>query len=222
MRAVLFLFSWVCWANILFSQTFVATPGPLLQQEIQFNQANECDIYFDNPGGDSLHLRWRMVESNLPEEWNADLCDYGHCYNGMPPNGLMSTVYDSIQPYLKLIVQPGNTAGATWIWYRVYEDGNPDNFVDVFFSLYTPGTLFTNAPEEIKLKAFPNPVVSDLFIENELALPLPSRMINSAGQLMWQGVVSASGSQQIIVSTWPAGVYFLHHENGTQKILIGQ
>jgi hypothetical protein len=119
-------------------------------------------------------------------------------------------------------VQPGNTAGATWIWYRVYEDGNPDNFVDVFFSLYTPGTLFTNAPEEIKLKAFPNPVVSDLFIENELALPLPSRMINSAGQLMWQGVVSASGSQQIIVSTWPAGVYFLHHENGTQKILIGQ
>ena len=85
-----------CLTNNLLAQTFSAAPDPLFQKEIQFNQANECYIYFDNPSGDSLRLRWRLVESNLPEAWDADLCDYGSCYIGIPPNGLMSTVHDTI------------------------------------------------------------------------------------------------------------------------------
>jgi len=222
MRALLSLFLWVCWANILFSQTFIATPGPLLQKEIQFNQANECYIYFNNPSGDSLHLRWRLLDSNLPEEWSADFCDYGTCYNGMPPNGLMNVVYDSIQPYLKLIVQPGNTAGATWIWYRVYENGNQDNFVDVFFSLHTPGTLSTNMPDETTLKAFPNPVSNHLFLENQQTRPVQSSLRNVAGQLMWQGVIPAFGTQQLEVAFWPAGMYFLQHGKDVQKIMVGK
>lgn len=41
-----FLILCVCFANQLFAQTFHASPAPLLVQELQFEQANECYIYF--------------------------------------------------------------------------------------------------------------------------------------------------------------------------------
>ncbi|MDO8366935.1 MAG: T9SS type A sorting domain-containing protein, partial [Saprospiraceae bacterium] len=220
MRSFYLVFLCVCLANSLPSQTFYASPDPLLVKEIQFDQANECIIHFDNPGGDSLLLHWRLVESNLPEEWDADLCDYGLCYIGIPSNGLMSTVYDTIQPYLKLIVQPGNVAGATWIWFRVYEEGNPDNFEDVFYSLHTPGTLSTNAQEISALSVYPNPTSDQLYLENRQAVSGISRIFNANGQLMWAGAIPANGLEQIGVGEWPAGLYFLQTGGQTKKILV--
>ncbi|MFN0174749.1 MAG: T9SS type A sorting domain-containing protein [Saprospiraceae bacterium] len=217
----LFIF-WVCLASIASAQTFFATPDALLVKEIQFEQANECYIYFDNPSGDSLQLHWRLVESNLPEEWDADLCDYGLCYIGIPSNGLMSTVYDTIQPYLKLIVQPDTMPGATWIWFRVYEEGNPDNFVDVFFSLNTPGTLSTSTQPESALQAYPNPTSDQLFLDNTQSTPQTSRITNTNGQLMWQGMISAFDRVQIRVGEWPNGLYFLQTGNRIQKIIVNK
>ena len=220
MRASCLLFLSVCLAKLLSAQTFNASPGPLLQQEIQFNQANECYIYFDNPSGDSLQLHWRLVESNLPDAWDADLCDYGLCYIGIPSNGLMSTVYDTIRPYLKLILQPGDAPGATWIWFRVYEEGNQDNFVDVFFSLYTPGTLGADSPLESTLVAYPNPASQYLFLENNQSARVIFRVSNVQGQLVWQGSVSAFSQEKVEVGDWPDGFYFLQNGSRIQKIVV--
>ena len=144
------------WINLVLGQTFMADPEAVLTKELQFNLANECYIYFTNPSGDTLHLRWRMIESNLPDSWVADLCDYGTCYSGIPSNGLMSPVYDTIQPYLKLIVQPGENAGACWIWFRAYENGNQTNYADVFLTciLKVPFRLKTFS-QQIPFKLFP-------------------------------------------------------------------
>jgi len=204
----------------LLAQTFQAVSNPLLQKEIQFNQANECYIYFDNPSGDSLQLHWRLIESNLPEDWDADLCDYGLCYIGIPSNGLMSTVYDTIQPYLKLIVQPGNIPGATWIWFRVYEEGNDANFVDVFYSLHTPGTLSTDTQEDSALRVYPNPASDYMFLENKQSMNSTSGVFNTHGQWMWQGTIPALGQERLEVGEWPDGVYFLQSGNRIQKMVI--
>lgn len=209
-----------CCVNHLFAQTFSAVPGPLLSKELQFEQANECYIYFDNPSGNSLQLHWRLLESDLPEEWDADLCDYGLCYIGIPSNGLMSPVYDTIQPYLKLIVQPGTAPGATWIWFRVYEEGHEDNFVDVFYSLYTPGTLAASAPTSSNVLAYPNPAQSVLILENNLPTSSIASIRNLAGQSVWQGKLAAQSQQTISLDHWPNGLYLLQNGQQTQKILI--
>ncbi len=216
------LFLCVCLVNISFAQTFNPIPGPVLVKEVQFDQANECYIYFNNPSGDSLRLRWRLVESNLPQAWDADLCDYGLCYIGIPSNGLMSTVYDTIQPYLKLIVQPGNAPGATWIWFRVNEEGNLANFVDVFFSLHTPGTLSTSTQNEPELQVYPNPVSEQLILENLQSGSILSRITNTDGRLVWQGVIPANSQDRIMVGDWPAGVYFLQHGNRVHKVIVNK
>jgi hypothetical protein len=210
----------VCFANQLFAQTFNSTPAPLLVQELQFEQANECYIYFDNPGGDSLRLRWRLIESNLPAEWDADLCDYGWCYIGIPSSGLMSTVYDTIQPYLKLIVQPGTNPGTTWIWFRAFEDGNQANFEDVFFSLHTAGTLRTNTPETAVLLAYPNPANETLHLQNTSQHNTLARIFNANGQVRWQGEIPPQSMQTIPVNDWPSGFYMLQNGSLRQPLLL--
>lgn len=207
-------------ANATWGQTFFPFPDPVSAQELAFEQANECYIYFDNPSGDTLQLRWRSLEISMPEDWIADLCDYGLCYVGIPPNGTMNPVYDSIQPYLKLIVQPGTTPGSAWMWFRVFEKNNESNSVDVFFSLFTTGTTGTGEPVEASLVVFPNPASDFLIIENKGITENTARLFNAAGSVVWKKNLLPSDRTRADLSACPAGMYFLHHAGATHKILI--
>ncbi len=220
MRLLHLVFSLAILTQTAQGQTFFATPEAVLHQELQFEMANECYIYFDNPSGNSLQLHWRLVESNLPELWDVDLCDYGTCYIGIPSNGLMNPVQDTIQPYLKLIVQPGTNAGSTWIWFRVYEEGNPDNFQDVFYSLHTPGTLSTQTPLNEGVAVCPNPASVWIQLENKQEIAQPVQIFDSRGQRIWGDELPAKSDQQISTHAWPSGVYVLQSGKNRQKIIV--
>lgn len=193
-----------------FTQPFFPVPGPVLEKEVAFNQANECYIFFNNPSGDSLQLRWRSLSADMPQGWAADLCDYGLCYVGIPPNGTMNPVFDTVQPYLKLIVQPGNAPGSAWFWFRVFEKDNEDNYADVYFSLFTPGTTAVYAPGPVSLAAFPNPVRDLLFIENKETKGRQARLLDMAGRPVRELYVPPGDRSTVEVGTLPGGAYFLH------------
>lgn len=203
------------------TQTFLPVPAPVLEREVAFEQANECYLFFNNPSGDSLQLRWRSLAADIPPDWVIDLCDYGLCYVGIPPNGTMNPVFDTIQPYLKLIVQPGTTPGSAWLWFRVFEKDHEDNYADVFFSLFTPGVTGVSSPEIGVLKAFPNPAAGYLFLENQGVVEQSARLLSTSGQTMWQQILPPGSRLGLETGAFPNGLYFL--ETNTlkiQKILI--
>ncbi len=202
-------------------QSFQALPT-VLSQEVELNQANECYIHFDNPSGDTLWLKWRQLEISMPTDWNIDLCDYGTCYIGIPPNGNMNAVFDTIQPYLKLIVQPGTTPGTAWCWFRVQEAGNAANFSDVYFSLYTPGITATQNVEAASVRVFPNPAREIIVIENPDAQTVPARIFNGTGHLVWQENLAPGNQTRIALADWPSGLYFLQAGKKTQRLVIEQ
>lgn len=207
--------------NAAYAQTFFPLPGPVLEKEVEFEQANECFIFFQNPSGDTLQLRWRILSESIPPDWTIDLCDYGLCYIGIPPNGTMNPVYDSIQPYLKLIVQPGTTPGAAWLWFRVFEKDNQENFTDAYFSLHTPGTTGVSVPQKTSLKVFPNPASDWLFVENNDEKKSTARLLSAEGQQVWSGVLLPRFQSTIDLRVFPAGIYFLQTDDQQlQKILI--
>jgi len=215
MRTLLFL---ILAAPTLSAQTFFPMPGALLEQEVALEQANECYIFFDNPGGDSLRLRWKTVEESRPGGWTVDLCDFGLCYVGIPASGLMNPAVGAEQPYLKLIVQPGSIPGAGWVGFRVWEDGNPANYADVFFSVHTPGV--TAAPElgQAGVRVFPNPTSGVFFVDNTGNRPLPVQLTNTWGQLIWTDNVPPGEPHMVDLATWPAGLYFLKTAAGTRVV----
>jgi hypothetical protein len=207
-------------APSLAAQTFFPSPGPVLEQEVALQLANECTLFFNNPSGDTLQLRWRKLELNLPPDWDIDLCDYGHCYGGIPNNATMNPVYDTIQPYLKLIVQPGDTPGAAWLWFRVYELSNPDNYQDVYFSLHTPGVTGTTENASAGWRVFPNPAADWLYLENSDAADLPVSVYNNQGGLFDAVEIPRGARVSLPVGDWPTGVYWLRAASEMKKVII--
>lgn len=207
--------------NTAFTQSFLPVSGPVLEQQLAFNQANECYLFFDNLSGDTLQLRWRNLSPNFPEDWVVDLCDYGLCYAGIPPNGTMAPVYDTIQPYLKLIVQPGAVAGSGWLWFRVFEKDHEDNYVDVFFSLFTQGTTGIIEPGAADLEVYPNPASDLLFIDNKSDRNREFRLLDAAGHEWSNQSILPGGHSIIEVGLFPVGTYFLQsYRAPTQKIIL--
>ena len=201
---------------------FFPDPSPLKSAEVRANLANEVYLYFSNPGGDSLRLRWRLGEASLPQGWAAGLCDYGYCYFGVPNSGTMSWVYDTIQPYLKLVVIPNIVPGSAWYWFRVFEVGQDENYQDVYFSLYTEGTSGTGDPEDPGFEVFPNPASEYLNIRSTDNSPLPARIFNTQGVLMQEMTLQPLAQHIVFCQNWPIGVYYLQTATFTHKIIIGQ
>jgi len=210
-------------ASAVLGQTFQPLTTTLVQ-EVAFNQANECYIYFDNPSGDTLRLKWRQLEISMPEGWDIDLCDYGTCYIGIPPNGNMNTVFDTIRPYLKLIVQPGAIPGAipgaAWCWFRVQEVDDSANFADVYFSLFTPGTTASQSPNQSPWRVYPNPAREQLIIDNPTFKTLPGRLFDATGHLVWQDTIDSHSQTHIPLTDRPAGMYFLQLENQSRRVVV--
>ena len=212
---IIFLFG----ANLAIGQTFYPVPAPLLEKTVAPEQATECYIFFENPSGDTLRLRWKRVEASFPPAWTIDLCDYGSCYVGIPASGLMNPVRDTIRPYLKLIVQPGTTPGAGWLWFRVWEDGHPDNKTDVYFSLHTPGVTAASDAETPDVKAYPNPFADQLILENPTQQGVPAQIYRSDGVLIWQEALLPNNSSTISTTTWPRGLYALQIAGKTHFLI---
>jgi hypothetical protein len=222
MRVLLALFFCVCLENVAFAQTFSAVPSPLLTVQLAWNQANECYIHFQRNSGDTLRLHWRRLELSMPQDWTVDLCDYGSCYVGVPPNGLMNPIYGPAQAYLKLVVSPGAVPGSGWAWFRVYEEGNPDNFVDVYYSVYTQGTAATSTPGAGDVRVFPNPANRFITVLNDHSRDVQARLFDPLGRLAWEGIVPETGNLTIDVQTMSSGLYSLQIGTQIKKIMINR
>ncbi len=219
-RWFLYLLFSCCCALPSGAQSFQATPAPLLTQEVALNQANECYLFFENTGGDSIQLRWKRLDASFSPEWTVDLCDFGLCYVGIPASGTMSPAAATEQPYLKLIVQPGATPGAAWFWFRVWETDNPAAFEDVYFSLYSPGvTGLSNMDAKAEIQIFPNPASSLVNLENHTGQASAARIFDALGRLVWEGDLPPMQRTQLDCSNWPVGPHFLRTNNKTYTIL---
>jgi hypothetical protein len=142
------------------------------------------------------------------------------CYTGIPANGTMNPAYDTIRPYLKLIVQPGTTTGNGWLWFRAIDIDNTANYLDVYFSLFTPGTVGLVHPEISAVRMFPNPASGFVFLQNKTLNDAPGRLSDLSGRTVWQGILPSQATQNIDLAPYPNGIYFLQTSGKTERLLI--
>lgn len=201
------------------AQSFFPLPGAVLEQEVLPNLANECYIHFeDNLNTDSLHVKWRLADALIPQGWDISLCDYGACYSDIPPGKTMLPAYDTIQPYLKLVVLPNAVAGSAWIWFRVSKVGNDTDFQDVYFEVHTPGFVSSSTPFlEQEIKIWPNPVSDILYVQQSSRTAAnavggganlhPAAVYSSTGRVVWNGILNELS--EIDTKNWSSGIYIL-------------
>lgn len=221
MRLALLVLLMICLRQGL-AQPFSATPNTTLSAEVIPGLANEAAILFVPQGVDTLHLRWRRMQVDMPAGWKIDLCDYGECYGGIPSFAYMLPAIAPQQPFVKLVVQPGEVPGAAWCWFRVYYVPDESQFLDIHFHLQTPGftALDSESPGAAGVSLFPNPANQVLHLRADGTLS-GCQILGPAGQQRWAG--SLTGGSELILPTadWPSGYYLLTSPSGyTRSFLI--
>ena len=107
-----------------------------------------------NATSDSLSLSWKLIEENVTEGWDYNLCDLGECYTGVPNSAEMQTFGASEAGFLKMLVNPLAIEGYGFWHFWVYPTGDQDNYVNLYFSINASlsasieelGATFTLAP----------------------------------------------------------------------------
>lgn len=108
---------------------------------VEFDMYTEHYIYVGHDAADSAYVSWRVIENTCPSAWDFQLCDWQHCYSGMPNTGNMNGIPAGGQGYLRLIVNPFQTAGDGYVHFWVFPTGNMDAYTDVYVHLGSPTSV---------------------------------------------------------------------------------
>ncbi|MGB0136858.1 MAG: T9SS type A sorting domain-containing protein [Flavobacteriales bacterium] len=169
---------------------------------------------------DSLHLGWKFIDNTCPPEWTFALCDFGFCYEDIPPSGVMQPIPAVADGFLKLTVWANEVDGSGSVTFWVYEVDDFENYQRITF-WFNMAPVSVAEVDRTALTAFPNPASTTLTASS----PVPGewQLFNNQGQLL----LDASGiavSWKIDVSQLPAGWYTLKctREDGvhTKPVLI--
>lgn len=205
------------------AQLIQPLPSDSIHATVMLGQANEVIIEFANTGPDSLHLRWKLLESEIEAGWDIDLCDHGNCYTGIPSTAVMAPAPPGTNPYLELIVQPGATPGVAMLSFRVYLVQDLSQALTVHFRLSTPSTTGIHQSATEKLKIFPNPAGELLFLDYQGEEPLPwVRIMGPDGHQVGPLYPMVQGLRSIDVSSWPRGTHYIATPNGSIIPIVRQ
>jgi hypothetical protein len=124
---------------------FSFSPTADYQGLLNMDMYTEHIVYVFHDSDDTLDITWRLIEDTCPEDWDIQMCDWNHCYDGFPNTAEMDPVWPGGSGYLKLLVNPYNIAGSGLVHFWIYPTGAIENREDVFFHFNTTATAVENA-----------------------------------------------------------------------------
>lgn len=132
--------------ELAFGQAYSFYPGNEYNGVLEMDMYTEHYVYVGHDSPDTAYITWRIVENTCNEGWDFQMCDWQHCYDGMPNTAEMNGVPAGGQGYLKLLVNPFDIAGSGLVHFWVYPTDLIDDRQDVTFYF---NTSFTSTGEQI-------------------------------------------------------------------------
>ncbi len=126
-----------CFNASLQAQNFSFSPGNDYYGQLEMEIYTEHYLYVYHDSPDSAYITWRKIENTCPPEWDLQMCDWQHCYSGMPNTGNMNGVATGDAGNLRLIVNPFTTQGSGMVHFWIFPTGFMDEYVDVYFHFET-------------------------------------------------------------------------------------
>ena len=215
----IFLSSILMFLSLSVQAQFFVTPTDSIHETIYADSTISIfQIDLINETTDSLNLTWKLIEEEVVEGWDYNLCDLGECYVGVPNSSEMQTFSSGEAGFLKMLVNPLSIEGYGFWHFWVYPTGDEDNFVNLYFSVIasrTDGVLDV----ERETLVYPNPTSNQIFISTN---DLQSVQLFSLNGSLISELKSQSGVFDI--SAYQTGIYFLVLQNAsgisTRKLVI--
>jgi hypothetical protein len=97
---------------------------------------------------DTLHLRYKKLDVQLPGGWSAHACDPYNCYTVLVDSGCMPTVLPGSQGILTVYVSPSHTYGTGIIRYTIWDSAAPTQVDTLTWIVHTKTTGITSTTEK--------------------------------------------------------------------------
>lgn len=169
-----------------------------------------------------------LLSADLPNGFEADLCNNSGCYPNLP-----DTVIDYIpvssgnEGSFKLDVRPNNSVGLARVKYLIRDTAVATSVVPrdtLDFIISTDASYISTINQKIAVSIFPNPATENLNItveENEVCPinPTTIEVLNVGGQIVISDVI-ISAQTSLNVESLNAGVYLvrLRNKEGMQTV----
>ena len=216
----IFLSSFLMMLSLSVQGQFFVTPTDSIHETIYADSTISIfQINLVNETPDSLNLTWKLIEEEVTEGWDYNLCDLGECYVGVPNSEEMQAFGPGDAGFLKMLVNPLSIEGSGFWHFWVYPSNDPDNFVDLYFSINA--SLESSVVEEVvQFVLAPNPAQDIVQIKTNH--PLESvQLFGLNGSLIKE---LKPQIQFYDLSEIPSGIYFISASNETgrmvQKLVI--
>jgi hypothetical protein len=192
------------------AQHFSFQPDRLHEATASAIEYSNHIIFIENLTGGELILGWEKISVDFPGAWDADLCDYVGCYLGIPDNGTMSPIYDTIQGFLKLTINPNNTPGTGIAVFRVFDNKHPEVTDTCTFIIHaTELTSMAERDSKDILRVYPIPADDYLFAGHSLNKSVTLTIYDAQGRTWHKDPSVGQRDSKINLRNYPAGLYLV-------------
>ncbi len=161
-----------------------------------------------NISSDTISLQWEKISEQIPEFWDASVCDNVICYAGLVSSGKMNPVAPADSGFLLLHITPHVNYGTAIVRYAIWDTSNPASKDTLTYILSVSNTTGIHAINTIiDFSIFPNPTMDNISIIT--SYPAFTFSINDInGNEIMRGI-SEFRSTAISTKELPCGYYII-------------
>jgi hypothetical protein len=187
----------------------------------------ELNIYIETDSAEAITYKFTNISNTLPTAWDVGLCDYEHCYIGVPSSGIMTPISiadanNGARGFFKLTLDNLHIPGDGWVKLYVYDENDFDRGDTVSWHVASNGSL--SVEEDLKqatFKLWPNPSTDLINISASGAYN--GTVYNQIGEQVF--TFKGNDITSVSTSDWAKGLYLIAvlNEEGvlsTKKVLV--
>lgn len=152
--------------NISFTKNYSLVPNDTILISGMLEDLQTLTIQQLNTSKDTINLQWKKLKADLPDDWEASVCDNSFCYTRLVESGAMNPVYPDDYGMVLLHITPKINYGESIIQYSVWDAIAPEEIDTLTFILKVEKLTDVSAEQETIVKIFPNPTNDILNISN--------------------------------------------------------
>lgn len=228
---LLALFIFVLFIHIGFAQTFTPLPGNNFTLSAPISESiidqTVSQVDFKNITGDSIRLKWKVLERNIPSGWDYSMCDYATCRDMFLDSAeyTMYPIESSFNAYLWFHILP-HSVGSAVLKVYVYDIKYPSNGETIIWTVNSI-TGINELNTSLRFSMFPNPASEYLNIQGDnINLKGASiSLYNTLGKEVMHSICSAN-SFKLDLTSFNEGIYFVRVNTqegyATRKIIVSK
>lgn len=119
----------------LYGQFYRIEPNDSIMKTGSIEDLQTLTIRLSNSGNDTLNFDWKLISSNVPDKWEAAVCDNNNCYTSLVDSGSMNPVLPGDYGFILLHITPHIQDGIANVKYAVHEKSSPNKIDTLTFIL---------------------------------------------------------------------------------------